>query len=81
VSVFGLSYYYSASAAFGPRSFLSCQQLANTTTKVTVNCVCPGFIESDMTARLPEEYLDKVKATIPLGRLGKVMGKENCCFY
>lgn len=24
---------------------------------ITVNCVCPGFIESDMTAKLPEDYL------------------------
>ena len=24
---------------------------------VTVNCVCPGFIASDMTAKLPDEYL------------------------
>mmetsp|Transcript_7796 Transcript_7796/g.11767 ORF Transcript_7796/g.11767 Transcript_7796/m.11767 type:complete len:278 (+) Transcript_7796:85-918(+) len=35
---------------------------------VTVNAVCPGFIESDMTSELP---LDAIKAMIPLGRLGK----------
>jgi len=28
---------------------------------ITVNCVCPGFIESDMTAKLPEEYLVSFK--------------------
>jgi 3-oxoacyl-[acyl-carrier protein] reductase len=38
---------------------------------VTVNCICPGFIESDMTAKLSEEYLDEVSKGIPLGRLGK----------
>lgn len=38
---------------------------------VTVNCVCPGFIESDMTAKLSEEYLETVSKGIPLGRLGK----------
>jgi len=38
---------------------------------VTVNCICPGFIESDMTAKLPEEYLEEVCKGIPLGRLGK----------
>jgi len=27
---------------------------------VTVNCVCPGFIESDMTGKLSEEYLVRV---------------------
>jgi 3-oxoacyl-[acyl-carrier protein] reductase len=24
---------------------------------ITVNCICPGFIDTDMTAELPEEYL------------------------
>jgi len=38
---------------------------------VTVNCVCPGFIASDMTAELSEEYLEEVTKGIPLGRLGK----------
>jgi len=38
---------------------------------ITVNCICPGFIESDMTAKLPEEYLETVAKSIPLGRLGK----------
>lgn len=38
---------------------------------VTVNCVCPGFIASDMTAKLSEEYLAEVSKGIPLGRLGK----------
>merc|ERR1712151_305517 len=27
---------------------------------ITVNAICPGFIESDMTAELDEEYLKKV---------------------
>ncbi|KAG5178894.1 hypothetical protein JKP88DRAFT_201381 [Tribonema minus] len=35
---------------------------------VTVNAVCPGFIESDMTADL---QLDAIKAMIPMARLGK----------
>ena len=35
---------------------------------VTVNAVCPGFIESDMTAGLDQEAIKKI---IPLGRLGK----------
>lgn len=38
---------------------------------VTVNVVCPGFIASDMTAVLSEEYLAKVSEGIPLKRLGK----------
>jgi len=38
---------------------------------VTVNCVCPGYIETDMTAKLDPEYIKKVSSIIPLGRLGK----------
>ena len=38
---------------------------------VCVNAVCPGFIESDMTAKLPLEYLQTMAKAIPAGRLGK----------
>ncbi len=37
---------------------------------VTVNAVAPGFIATDMTAKLGEEVLVKVRKEIPLGRLG-----------
>jgi 3-oxoacyl-[acyl-carrier protein] reductase len=39
---------------------------------ITVNCVAPGFIETDMTAELPEEITSKMLARIPVGRLGSV---------
>lgn len=38
---------------------------------VTVNAVAPGFIETDMTAEVPEAALDHVKQMTPVGRLGK----------
>jgi 3-oxoacyl-[acyl-carrier protein] reductase len=38
---------------------------------ITVNAVCPGFIETDMTAALPESARAELFARIPLGRLGK----------
>lgn len=38
---------------------------------VTVNCVAPGFIETDMTAALPEEQQKALLGQIPLGHLGK----------
>ena len=37
---------------------------------VTVNCVAPGFIDTDMTRKLPEEQRDNLMQQIPLGRLG-----------
>jgi len=48
---------------------------------ITVNCVCPGFIESDMTAKLSEEYLEKVSQSIPLKRLGKPEEVAGMCRF
>ncbi|MBS1701441.1 MAG: 3-oxoacyl-[acyl-carrier-protein] reductase [Armatimonadetes bacterium] len=38
---------------------------------ITCNAVAPGFIESDMTEALPEEFRDEVVKKAPAGRLGK----------
>jgi len=38
---------------------------------ITVNAVAPGFIETDMTADVPEKVLDQVRGVTPIGRLGK----------
>jgi 3-oxoacyl-[acyl-carrier protein] reductase len=38
--------------------------------KVTVNAVAPGFIPTDMTKDIPEEYMEQMKKIIPLGRFG-----------
>ncbi|MES2413195.1 MAG: 3-oxoacyl-ACP reductase FabG [Pseudomonadota bacterium] len=38
---------------------------------ITVNCIAPGFIETDMTASLPEEQQKVLLGQIPLGHLGK----------
>lgn len=37
---------------------------------ITVNAVCPGFIDTEMTAALPETARQELAAKIPLGRLG-----------
>ena len=39
--------------------------------KVTCNAIAPGFIETDMTAALPENILEKVQTAIQLKRMGK----------
>ena len=38
---------------------------------ITVNCVAPGFINTDMTAGLPEEQQKALLGQIPLGHLGQ----------
>jgi len=37
---------------------------------ITVNCVAPGFVDTDMTRALPEAQREKLLQRIPLGRLG-----------
>lgn len=38
---------------------------------ITVNCICPGYIDTDMVAAVPENVLQSIIAGIPVGRLGK----------
>jgi acetoacetyl-CoA reductase/3-oxoacyl-[acyl-carrier protein] reductase len=38
---------------------------------ITVNTVAPGFIATEMLEHIPERVLDKIKAQIPVGRLGR----------
>jgi len=61
---------YSAAKA-GVIGFTKALALENAKKGVTVNCVAPGYIDTDMVAAVPEEALKKIIATIPTGRLGK----------
>ncbi|WP_425754802.1 SDR family oxidoreductase, partial [Klebsiella pneumoniae] len=38
---------------------------------ITVNCVAPGYIDTDMMSAVPPNVLEKIVATIPVGRLGR----------
>ena len=48
---------------------------------ITVNCVAPGFIDTDMTAGLPEEHKAALLAQIPLARLGSSEDVANACLF
>src|SRR5690606_29768395 len=37
---------------------------------ITVNAIAPGYIDTDMVAAVPADVLEKIKARIPVGRLG-----------
>ena len=39
---------------------------------ITVNCVAPGFIETDMTRALADDQVKKLVENVPLGRLGRI---------
>jgi len=38
---------------------------------ITVNAICPGYIDTDMLKAVPEDILEKIKLRIPLRRFGK----------
>jgi 3-oxoacyl-[acyl-carrier protein] reductase len=48
---------------------------------ITVNCVAPGFIETDMTRSLPEAQTAALLAQIPLGRLGSPADVANAVAF
>ncbi|MEH7884501.1 3-oxoacyl-ACP reductase FabG [Bacillus sp. JJ1609] len=48
---------------------------------INVNAVAPGFIETGMTAIVPEKVLDQMKMMVPLGRLGLPEDIANAYLY
>ena len=48
---------------------------------ITVNCVSPGFIVSDMTNNLPEKVKDQLTSRIPMARLGNGDDVSNCVAF
>jgi 3-oxoacyl-[acyl-carrier protein] reductase len=48
---------------------------------ITVNCVAPGFIETDMTRALSPEQVKKLVENVPLGRLGRVEDVAQAVLY
>lgn len=38
---------------------------------ITVNAIAPGYVETDMVRAVPQEVLEKIVRTIPVGRLGQ----------
>ncbi|HYW81314.1 MAG TPA: 3-oxoacyl-[acyl-carrier-protein] reductase [Thermoguttaceae bacterium] len=48
---------------------------------ITVNAVAPGFIATDMTAKLGDEILEEVSKQIPLGHLGQPQDIADAVLY
>ena len=61
---------YSAAKA-GLIGFTKALALENAKKGITVNVICPGYIDTDMVANVPENVLAGIVAGIPVGRLGK----------
>jgi len=65
----GQSNYAAAKAGVAGMSRALARELGSR--NITVNCIAPGFIETDMTAGLTQEQQKVLLAQIPLGHLGK----------
>jgi 3-oxoacyl-[acyl-carrier protein] reductase len=61
---------YAASKA-GIEGFSRCMAVEYAKRGITVNCVAPGFIETDMTVAVVNVAGDKIKSAIPVKRLGR----------
>ena len=48
---------------------------------INVNAVAPGYIQTEMTAKLPEELKQKMLALIPLNKLGSPADVANVCLF
>jgi len=48
---------------------------------ITVNCVAPGYIDTDMMAAVPQNVLEKIVSSIPVGRLGQAHEIAACVAF
>ncbi len=61
---------YSAAKA-GVIGFTKALAMESAAKNITVNCICPGYIATEMVSAIEEKVLDKIIACIPAGRLGE----------
>ena len=59
-----------AAAKSGIHGFTKALALEGAAKGITVNAVAPGYVSTDMVRAVPEKILQKIIATIPVGRLG-----------
>ncbi|PZO88445.1 MAG: beta-ketoacyl-ACP reductase [Micavibrio aeruginosavorus] len=61
---------YSAAKA-GMLGFTKALALESAAKGITVNAICPGYIETEMTAAMKQDVLDSIVRQIPAARMGK----------
>jgi acetoacetyl-CoA reductase len=72
---------YSASKA-GDIGFTKALAQENAKKGITVNCICPGYIATEMVMAVPKEVLDKtIIPQIPVGRLGQPEEVARCVVF
>jgi acetoacetyl-CoA reductase/3-oxoacyl-[acyl-carrier protein] reductase len=66
--LFGLTKTFAREACF---QLQRSEKLTEDSIGVTVNAVAPGFVATEMLEHVPEKVLERIKAQIPVGRLGR----------
>lgn len=66
---FGQTNYSSAKA--GVFGFSKALARENAFKGITVNCIAPGYIDTEMVAAVSDEVMEQIIAKVPVGRLGK----------
>jgi acetoacetyl-CoA reductase len=75
----GQSNYSSAKA--GVIGFTKAVAQENARKGITVNCIAPGYIDTEMVAAVPEKVLEGIIAGIPVNRLGKAEEIAHCVTF
>ena len=73
-----VNYSSSKSATIG---FTKALALEGASKGITVNAVCPGYIETDMVNAMSQEAIDKTVSQIPVGRLGSPEDIARCVHF
>jgi acetoacetyl-CoA reductase len=71
---------YSAAKA-GVIGFTKALALENANKGITVNCIAPGYVATDMTKAIAPEVMQKIVAQIPVGRMGEPEEIANTVLY
>jgi acetoacetyl-CoA reductase len=71
---------YSAAKA-GEIGFTKALAQENARSGVTVNAICPGYINTEMVQAVPKDVLEKIVAQIPVGRLGEPDDIARCVVF
>ncbi|MGO9986145.1 MAG: acetoacetyl-CoA reductase [Rhodomicrobium sp.] len=71
---------YSAAKA-GVVGFTKALALENAKKGITVNCIAPGYVDTEMVSAVPEKVLESIIAQIPVGRLGKAEEIAKCVAF
>ena len=79
IGQFGQTNYSSAKA--GIFGFSKALARENASKGITVNCIAPGYINTEMVAAVEASILEKIVAKVPVGRLGEAEEVARCVVF